>query len=103
MIICIFPADLNSAQQDVFWKIKCSETWAFVAEVEAEDRICQPVAAEACSFEDWRTAPKHAEQLREWRSFTHDRVLGRRINDEVELFEEDVSGESAPSHAHRVC
>lgn len=90
----------NVQRQDKYYLLKYDSTWQVlhVDEETGYEYKLRPVTLHECSFELWQNAPDRTEQYKKWKLFQliNEQVLGRRINDEVELFELDGDGGEPP-------
>ena len=80
------------AREDKYWLLKSDKNQKFVYNDDGHDIDLIPVQREACNLEQYKNAPDLRRQLNRWAQsmccvLEPESVHGRRINDEVELFE----------------
>ena len=78
-------------QDDQFWIIRTSSNWTFSGNYDGESREYQPVTSEPVDFDRWRQVPALVKLLRgRKRVEKPEGWIGRRMNNEVELFDDEV-------------
>ena len=87
----------GEARPDQYWLLKSNAAnKRTIAEDDGVKGFVVPVVLEACDLETYQKSPGVQKQLLAlgfWRLLVGDRTHGRRINDEVELYEMGESGE----------